>query len=155
MLCTMHNPSPDGQVVVSDWYGNKTYVMNLNWANGSITTDLHEIANVPYPMNLVLSNDSIVIASLVCCQVDHLIKISMFDFQGNLQQEMTHLPSGGRILNPQDVAVDVAGNIILSDQVLGTVVLSPDLSEVKYSSLIQSSKVLCKASAKNPNFWLC
>ena len=105
--------------------------MNLNWTNGSVTTDLQEIANAPFPMNFALTQDGIIILSFVCCQLDHLIKISIFDFHGNLQQEMTTLPSGGRILNPQDVAVDPTGNIIFSDQILGTVVLSPDLSKVQ------------------------
>ena len=78
-----------------------------------------------------LWTDNIVILSLVCCQLEEFIKISLYNVNGNLVSEATSLPSGGRILNPQDVTSDPSGNLILSDGDLGTFVLSEDLKQVR------------------------
>ena len=78
-----------------------------------------------------LWTDNIVILSLVCCQLEEFIKISLYNVNGNLVSEATSLPSGGRILNPQDVTSDPYGNLILSDGDLGTFVLSEDLKQVR------------------------
>jgi len=42
---------------------------------------------------------------------------------------MSNLPSGQKFLNPEDVAIDPFGNILMSDMALGTIVLSSDLTE--------------------------
>ena len=77
-----------------------------------------------------LWTENIAILSLVCCQLEEFIKISLYNVNGNLVSEATSLPSGGRISNPRDVASDPSGNIILSDGDLGTFVLSGDLKQV-------------------------
>ena len=82
-----------------------------------------------------LWTDNIVILSLVCCQLEEFIKISLYNVNGNLVSEATSLPSGGRILNPQDVTSDPYGNLILSDGDLGTFVLSEDLKQVRIKYL--------------------
>ena len=83
-----------------------------------------------------LWTDNIVILSLVCCQLEEFIKISLYNVNGNLVSEATSLPSGGRILNPQDVTSDPSGNLILSDGGLGTFVLSKDLKQVRLEYLM-------------------
>lgn len=77
-----------------------------------------------------LWTDNIAILSVVCCQLEEFIKISLYNVNGNLINEATSLPSGGRISSPRDVTSDPFGNIILSDGDLGTFVLSEDLKQV-------------------------
>ena len=81
-----------------------------------------------------LWTDNIVILSLVYCQ-EEFSKISLYNVNGNLVSEASSLPSGGRILNPQDVTSDPSGNLILSDGGLGTFVLSKDLKQVRLEYL--------------------
>jgi len=118
----------DDKVVVADWNGNKTYIVDFDWKNGTVLSKT-EIADVPFPTNFAITEKNIVITSLVCCQMDDFVKISIFDLHGNYISEISYLPSGQKILNPEDVAIDPFGNILLSDMVLGTLVLSSDLTE--------------------------
>lgn len=116
------------KVVVADWSGNKTFIMDFDWAQGRVG-DKRQIADVEYPTNFQMTEDRIILLSLVCCQLEDFIKMTIYDVAGNLVTSTTTLPSGDRILAPQDVAVDPQGNILLSDGQLGTVVLSPDLGQ--------------------------
>jgi len=118
----------EDKVVVADWIGNKTYIVDFDWKNGTVQSKT-EIADVAYPTKFAFTEKHIVITSLVCCQLDEFVKISIFDFHGNYISEMSHLPSGQKFLNPEDVAIDPFGNILLSDMALGTIVLSSDLTE--------------------------
>ena len=65
--------------------------------------------------------------------------MSIFDFHGNLETELTHLPSGEKILNPADVVLDPSGNIILSDLDLGVIVFNPDASKVEGKLVMEGS----------------
>ena len=120
--------SQGDKVLVTDWQGNMTYLMDFDWSNGTVHSK-QEIAGVPFPTNFAMSEHNLVILSLVCCQLDEFIKMSIFDFHGNLETELSHLPSGEKILNPADVVFDPSGNIILSDLDLGVRVLSSDASK--------------------------
>ena len=58
---------------------------------------------------------------------------SNFIYDQNLWIKTTsklNLQIGQKFLNPEDVAIDPFGNILLSDMALGTIVLSSDLTEV-------------------------
>ena len=111
--------------LAADWEGNMTYLMDIDWTDGTVK-DRQELIGVPWPSSLDMSTQQIVVASLVCCQLEEFIKMTIYDLSGNLMQELTHLPTGEKIVDPRDVALDPLGNILLSDSVLGTVVLSTD-----------------------------
>ena len=115
--------------LAADWDGNVTYLMDIDWTNGSVR-EKQELISVPWPDSLDISSDKIVVISYVCCQLEDFIKMTIYDLSGNLMKEVTHLPSGERILDPKDVAIDKMGNILLSDSSLGTVVMSGDGSSV-------------------------
>ena len=115
--------------LAADWDGNLTYLMDIDWTNGSVR-EKQELISVPWPDSLDISSDKIVVISYVCCQLEDFIKMTIYDLSGNLMKEVTHLPSGERILDPKDVAIDKMGNILLSDSSLGTVVMSGDGSQV-------------------------
>jgi len=123
-----------GRVLTADWAGNKTYVMEFDWSRGEVGEKM-ELADVEWPTNIKMTSanglwtENIAILSLVCCQLEEFIKISLYNVNGNLVSEATSLPSGGRISNPRDVASDPSGNIIISDGDLGTFVLSGDLKQ--------------------------
>ena len=118
----------DDKVLISDWSGNKTFLMEFDWSNGTVGAK-QELASVQYPTNFAFTDHNIILLSLVCCQLDEFIKLSIYDFHGNLETDMTHLPSGEKILNPADVVIDDDGNILLSDLELGVIVLSADASK--------------------------
>ena len=111
--------------LAADRGGNMTYLMDIDWTDGTVK-DRQELIGVPWPSSLDMSTQQIVVASLVCCQLEEFIKMTIYDLSGNLMQELTHLPTGEKIVDPRDVALDPLGNILLSDSVLGTVVLSTD-----------------------------
>ena len=115
--------------LAADWDGNVTYLMDIDWTDGTVK-DRQELVSVPWPSSIDMSTQQIVVASLVCCQLEEFIKMTIFDLSGNLMQELTHLPTGEKIVDPKDVALDPLGNILLSDSVLGTVVLSSDGSSL-------------------------
>ena len=115
--------------LAADWDGNVTYLMDIDWTDGTVK-DRQELVSVPWPSSIDMSTQQIVVASLVCCQLEEFIKMTIFDLSGNLMQELTHLPTGEKIVDPHDVALDPLGNILLSDSVLGTVVLSSDGSSL-------------------------
>ena len=91
--------------MVADWSGNKTFIMDFDWAQGRVG-DKRQIADVEYPTNFQMTEDRIILLSLVCCQLEDFIKMTIYDVAGNLVTSTTTLPSGDRILAPQDVAVD-------------------------------------------------
>ena len=126
--------------------------MEFDWTRGEVGEKM-ELADVEWPTNIKMTSaskriafvirmwhesnnldglwtENIAILSLVCCQLEEFIKISLYNVNGNLVSEATSLPSGGRISNPRDVTSDPSGNIILSDGDLGTFVLSGDLKQV-------------------------
>ena len=115
--------------LAADWDGNVTYLMDIDWTDGTVK-ERQELVSVPWPSSIDMSTQQIVVASLVCCQLEEFIKMTIFDLSGNLMQELTHLPTGEKIVDPHDVALDPLGNILLSDSVLGTVVLSSDGSSL-------------------------
>ena len=54
--------------LAADWGGNVTYLMDLDWSDGTVK-DRQEIISVPWPSSIDMSTQQIVVASLVCCQV--------------------------------------------------------------------------------------
>ena len=86
--------------LVADWDGNTTFIMDIDWTDGSLK-ERQELISVPWPSSLQISADKIVVVSFVCCQLDEFIKMTIYDLSGNLLTEITHLPTGERILNPK------------------------------------------------------
>ena len=115
--------------LAADWEGNVTYLMDIDWSDGSVKKR-KELINISRPSSLDMSEDKIVVASMVCCQREEFIKMTIYDLSGNLLKDLTHLPTGEKIVDPHDVAIDPQGNILLSDSELGTVVLSADGSSL-------------------------
>jgi len=115
------------QVAVCDWDNNKTVVMDIDWEEG-LVTGVQELIELPYPFRMMVTEDKVVILSSVCCETWHqdMVKMSVFDLLGNLMMEVTELPTGDVIKNPEAATVDPAGNILLSEQSLGTLVFSPE-----------------------------
>ena len=120
--------------LAADWGGNVTYLMDLDWSDGTVK-DRQEIISVPWPSSIDMSTQQIVVASLVCCQLEEFIKMTIYDLSGNLMHELTHLPTGEKIVDPRDVALDPLGNILLSDTALGTLVLSGRVDHSHWSRL--------------------
>ena len=114
----------------TDWFlavdhaGNMTYFMDINWTDGTLKFR-QEFISVPYPDRIDISDEKIVVLSRVCCdELDVFNKFTIYDLSGNLMHDVTHLPNGEKIQEPVEIALDPRGNILLSDDVLGTFVLS-------------------------------
>ena len=82
-----------------------------------------ELVRLPFVDSMAFTNDHIVAISYVCCQLEYLIKMALFDFEGNLVREVKELPTGDVIDAPTAVAVDNQDNIWLSDALLGKIIV--------------------------------
>ena len=122
----------------TDWFlvvdrdDNMTYFMDINWNDGTLKYR-QEFISVPWPVTLDMSEEKIVVMSRGSCCSEELKlfnKLTIYVLSGNLMTEVTHLPTGEKIEEPEDIALDPRGNILLSDSVQGTVVLSGDGSSL-------------------------
>ena len=76
---------------------------------------------------MVFTSQHIITISYVCCQLENLIKMAIFDREGNLIREVVELPTGEVLDAPTGVAVDYQDNIWLSDAILDkTIVFDAD-----------------------------
>ena len=129
--------------LVADWDDNMTYFMDINWNDGTLKYR-REFISVPYPNRLVISEEKIVVMSSgFCCTEESklLNKLTIYGLSGNLMTEVTHLPTGEKFEEPEAIALDPRGNILLADTVLGTVVLSGDGSSLLATLPIEPAPV--------------
>merc|ERR1712107_82464 len=91
------------------------------------------IIEVPYPNDVVVSGDKLLIVSTICCQdsMEPLRKAHLYDSTGALLKTAKDLPNGERMDYPNKVAVDEAGNFLVVDTGLKkTLLFSPDLEYI-------------------------
>jgi len=119
-------------LVLADWAANRTVVAELDWAEGSVTA-VQNLTDTPFPFRVAVSqpgdpniSQRIAIISSVCCEPWHadLNMLSVVDMQGNLITEVHTLPTGEVISWPESITFDPAGNIVISDQFIGTHLLT-------------------------------
>ena len=108
--------SGSGQVVVADWFLNRTLLVDVDWTKGNISIN-KTLSSVPYPHGVAVSKDKIAVISMVCCQPwqEPLKAMRLYDRQGKLLKEIKKLPDGSIITAPETVAMDPSGNIYLVD----------------------------------------
>ena len=104
------------QVAVADWQGNRTVVMSVDWEAGTME-EVQELTDLPYPWDIEVTEDRVVVASLVCCEEWHeamkvrtrcmastaLVQVvSIFDRGGDgaLLTTIKDLPTGESIQEP-------------------------------------------------------
>ena len=117
-------PNSDS-VAVCDWDNNRTVIMDIDWDNG-VVKSIDDLYELPYPFRMMMTEDKTVFLSAVCCQPWHkdMVKMTILDLEGNFVDEVKELPNGDVIGNPVALTEDPYGNIILTDEVLGTLLFS-------------------------------
>ena len=116
----------DGYVGLCDWKSNRTVILDIDWQEGSIGIK-QELVRIPFVDSMVFTSQHIITISYVCCQLENLIMMAIFDMEGNLIREVKELPTGEVLDAPTGVAVDYQDNIWLSDAILGkTIVFDAD-----------------------------
>lgn len=114
-------PGTDGdQVAVADWQGNRTVVMSVDWEAGTMV-EVQELTDLPYPWDIEVTEDRLVVAGLVCCEEWHeamkVVSIFARGGEGELVATIKDLPTGDSLQEPTDVAVSEDGSVLLvSDQ---------------------------------------
>ena len=87
---------------------------------------------MPFVDSMAFTSESIVTTSYVCCQLEYLIKMALYDMEGNLIKEVKELPTGEVFDGPVALAVDYSDNIWLSDDLLGkTIILDANAGYVR------------------------
>jgi len=121
------------RVAVCDWDKNQTRFLQVDWEEGRVETLPEPIIEVPYPNDVVVSGDKLLIVSTICCQdsMEPLRKAHLYDSTGALLKTAKDLPNGERMDYPNKVAVDEAGNFLVVDTGLKkTLLFSPDLEYI-------------------------
>ena len=73
----------DNRVLVADWGSNRTVELLVDWETGKVSTT-NFVLPVPYPGNVAVTKNNIVVTSRVCCQRDELNAIYFYTRQGDL-----------------------------------------------------------------------
>ena len=100
------------QVAVADWQGNRTVVMSVDWEAGTMV-EVQELTDLPYPWDIEVTEDRLVVAGLVCCEEWHeamkvrcgtalvqVVSIFARGGEGELVATIKDLPTGDSLQEP-------------------------------------------------------
>ena len=112
----------NGFVGLCDWNSNRTVILDVDWDVGTIGIK-QELVKMPFVNSMAFTNESIVTTSYVCCQFEYLIKMTLYDMEGNLIKEVKELPTGEVLDGPVALAIDYSDYIWLSDDILNKTIM--------------------------------
>jgi len=121
-------------VAVCDWARNRTVLLNVNWEEGTVEQG-EELAVLPYPFEIAMTRDRMIVTTLVCCEQWHkamrAVSIYIRDpdtAAPSLWTRIKTLPTGENITAPGSVTVtEEEDRILFVDQGLNkTIMLDMD-----------------------------
>merc|ERR1711934_218195 len=66
----LHLDPVSNMVAACDWKGNRTVLLNVDWEEGTVG-EVEELAVLPYPFEIAMTRERMVVTSDVCCQEWH------------------------------------------------------------------------------------
>jgi len=118
-LAALGEPQGPGEAVevaVCDWDNNRTALLMVDWDKGTIE-ETQELAVLPYPFDIAITAERMIIASNVCCEEWHeamkVVTIYARDGNGEPLAAIKELPTGEVIDQPRDVAASEDGRLFL------------------------------------------
>jgi len=118
-LAALGEPQGTGEAVevaVCDWDNNRTAILRVDWERGTIE-ETQELAVLPYPFDIAVTRERMIVASNVCCEEWHeamkVVTIYARDGNGEPLTTIKELPTGEVIDQPSDVAASEDGRIFL------------------------------------------
>ena len=121
-LSHIGNVGATGFVGLCDWNSSRTVILNIDWEEGTVDIK-QELVRMPFVDSMAFTSQNIVTISYVCCQLEYLVQMALYDMEGGLIKEVKELPTGEVLDKPIALAVDYSDNIWLSDGHLGKTVI--------------------------------